>query len=163
MKLISHIKTFGRKEDGVMLTEFAIVLPFILLTMFLIIESAQVFFSYQSAVDGVRDASRYLARIAPVDICDTDGSVDAFVSELRGRVSDTIGDSPAFARTVTLTGFDASVSCVPGDYRQDPVPVANISASLQITFPFSGFIAFFGDGLETMTTNIKAEARIFGL
>ena len=156
-------KRFCRKEDGVMLTEFAIVLPFILLVMFLIFESTRIFFSYQAAVDGVRDASRYLARIAPVDICDTGGNVDGFEAELFSRVGSTINGTSAFAQTVTLTGLNASVSCIPGDYRQDPVPIANVSASIRITFPFSGFIAFFDDGLETVNTNIKSDARIFGL
>ena len=48
-------------------------------------------------------------------------------------------------------------------YRQDPVPVANVSASVRFTFPFSGFVAFFGDGLETVNSNIDADSRIFGL
>lgn len=163
MTLNAHIKRFRRNEDGVMLTEFAIILPFILLTIFLIIESARIFFAYQSAVDAVRDASRYLARIAPVDICDTGGNVDGFEAELQTRVNGSIGGNPAFPATVTLTGLNASVDCVAGDYRQDPVPVANVSASVQFTFPFSGFVGFFGEGLETVNSNIDADARIFGL
>ena len=163
MNLNTHIKRIRQNEDGVMLTEFAIILPFILLVMFLIVESARIFFAYQAAVDGVRDASRYLARVAPVDICDTGGNVDGFEAELRTRVENAVGGNAAFPQTVTVTGLNASVNCVAGDYRQDPVPVANVSASVRFTFPFSGFVAFFGDGLETVNSNIDADSRIFGL
>ena len=163
MNLNTFLKRIRRNEDGVMLTEFAMVLPVILLIMFLIFESTRIFFAYQSAVDGVRDASRYLARIAPVDICDTGGNVDAFETELRDRVTDAIGNNPAFPDTVIVTGLDASVRCVAGDFRLAEVPVASVSTDIQITVPFSGFLAYFGDGLETLNADIDAESRIFGL
>ena len=33
-----------------------------------------MFWSYQMAIGGVRDAARYLARVAPADICNTAGA-----------------------------------------------------------------------------------------
>ena len=154
---------FWRSQHGAMLAEFAIVLPMILLIFGVIVESGRIFWSYQSAVAGVRDASRYLSRVVPVDICNTGGSVASYEPSLSYRVSKTIGGNPAFPSSVSLVGLTASVTCVAGAFRIDPVPVANVVANVQVTFPFSGAMQFFGSQSENITTQIESESRIFGL
>jgi Flp pilus assembly protein TadG len=56
-------------EDGVALVEFAIFLPLFLLSFFVIVEFSRTFFSYQGAIAGVRDATRYLARVSDGSVC----------------------------------------------------------------------------------------------
>jgi hypothetical protein len=163
MMISQFLSRFKRSESGVMLTEFAIVLPMLLLIFGIIIESGRVFWSYQSAVSGVRDAARYLSRVVPVDICTTGVSVAGYEPALSTSVSETIGGTPAFPNSVSLVGLSASVNCISGAYRIDPVPVARVVASVQITFPFSGAMQFFGAGLSTVTTQVESQSRIFGL
>ncbi|AML52377.1 TadE/TadG family type IV pilus assembly protein [Falsihalocynthiibacter arcticus] len=64
---------FRRDERGTALVELAISLPFALLVFGMIIEGSRMLWAYQSAAAGVRDATRYLARIVPRDICTSGG------------------------------------------------------------------------------------------
>ena len=57
------------------LVEFAISLPLILVVSYGTIDSMRLFWTYQAAVAGVRDAARYVARVAPDDICTSGGSL----------------------------------------------------------------------------------------
>ncbi len=66
---ITRIKTFYRSTSGAALVEFVIVFPMMILFFVMIVEFGRLYWGYQSVVAGVRDASRYLARVAPVDIC----------------------------------------------------------------------------------------------
>ena len=68
---IPLLHRFRRAEDGTALVEFAISLPLILVVSFGTINSMRLFWSYQAAVAGVRDAARYVARMAPDNICTT--------------------------------------------------------------------------------------------
>ena len=47
-----------------------------------IIEGARLLWAYQVAEAGIRDATRYIARRAPYNICDTAGSLSSYQSEL---------------------------------------------------------------------------------
>ncbi|MDW4499972.1 pilus assembly protein [Sulfitobacter sp. D35] len=163
MRMPARLSIFARADSGAVLTEFAIVLPLTLLVFGLIVESGRILWSYQSAVSGVRDASRYLSRVAPLDICVSGGSLAAFEAMLEDRIAETIGGNPAFPASVTLTGVSTSVTCVPGGYRIDPVPVAGITADVEVTFPFSGAMSFFGDLPDTFTAQVESRSRIFGL
>ncbi|CAN0605625.1 unnamed protein product, partial [Ectocarpus sp. 12 AP-2014] len=67
----AYLTKFRREESGVALVEFAIFLPLFLLAFFVVVEFSRIFFSYQGAISGVRDATRYLARVADADVCVT--------------------------------------------------------------------------------------------
>ena len=82
LRLAHRLTAFRRREDGAALVEFAISLPMILVVSYCAIDSMRLFWSYQAAVAGVRDATRYLARIAPADICGAGGSLVAYQAQL---------------------------------------------------------------------------------
>ena len=145
-----------------MLVEFALVFPVMLLFFAVIVESSRLMWSYQMAIEGVRDAGRYLARIAPVDICQTGGSVAGYTTSLRDIVEDDIGGDGLFPPLVTVNSVTPSVACVPGSYRTDPAPVATVSASLTITFPLGSIFGLFGSALTSVTTTVTDSARIYG-
>ena len=54
----TYIDRFRREESGVALVEFALFLPLFALSFFVIVEFSRIFFSYQGAIVGVRDAAR---------------------------------------------------------------------------------------------------------
>ena len=158
----SGLRRLARSEDGAILVEFALVFPIMLLFFAVIVESSRLLWSYQIAIEGVRDAGRYLARIAPVDICLTGGSVAGYTTALRDIVEDDIAGDGLFPPLVTLNSVTPSVSCVPGSYRTDPAPIATVSASLTITFPLGGIFGLFGSALISITTTVTDSARIYG-
>lgn len=152
----------ARGEDGAVLVEFVLVFPVMLLFFALLVESSRLLWSYQMAIDGVRDAGRYLARVAPVDICLSGGSVAGYAASLRDIVESDIGGNALFPPMVTVNSVTPSVACVPGGYRTDPAPVATVSADLTITFPFGGILGMFGTNLTSVTTTVTDSARIYG-
>jgi Flp pilus assembly protein TadG len=156
---------FRRSQSGAALVEFGISLPLILIVAFGIIESMRLLWSFQAAVAGVRDATRYVARTAPENICANRGSLDDWNARLFQIVNVSITGAAIFPEGVTLTGVTAALAC-PDDLnlRQDEVPVATVTANLTMQFPFSGvFRLAGGDGWGTITTSVVEEARIYGL
>jgi Flp pilus assembly protein TadG len=152
---------FARNDDGAVLVEFALVFPVMLLFFAVIIESSRMMWSYQMAIEGVRDAGRYVARIAPVDVC-SGGTMPDYSAMLKGIVESEIGANAIFPSQVTVNSVSQSVSCVPGSYRTSPAPVATVSADLTIAFPFGGIFGLFGASLSSVDTTVSDSARIFG-
>ncbi|MGO4914750.1 TadE/TadG family type IV pilus assembly protein [Pseudogemmobacter sp. W21_MBD1_M6] len=159
---IPPFRSFAKAEHGAVLVEFAIVLPLMLLFFAITIESARMFWSYQSAIAGVRDASRYLARVAPVDICLTSGGLDSYAAQLKTIVESDIGGNPVLPTLVTINSVTPTVSCINGGYRTDPAPMATVSANMTIVFPFGNLFTLFGSGLTSVTTDVVDQSRIFG-
>jgi Flp pilus assembly protein TadG len=165
---------FRRAEDGSALVEFAISLPLILVVSFGTIDSMRLFWSYQAAVAGVRDAARYVARMAPDNICTTGASLAAHLSA-RNVNPTTIIDSTLFADAagsraiytggVTITNVTTGITCVNTlGLRQATVPVVRVSADMNITMPFSEILVLVGGaGWGTLTTTIIEDARVFGV
>lgn len=151
-----------RKEDGAVLVEFALVFPLMLLFFAVIVETSRLLWSYQMAIEGVRDAGRYLARVAPVDICSTGGSVAGYTAQLLDIVEDDIDGASVFPPLVTVNSVTPSVTCVSGTYRTNPAPVAAVSADITIQFPLGGIFGLFGGSLSSVTTTVADEARIYG-
>ena len=160
-RLLGGLVRQARSEDGAVLVEFALVFPIMLLFFAVIVESSRMMLSYQMAIDGVRDAGRYLARIAPVDIC-SGGSVAGYATKMRDIVEEDIGGNALFPAMVTVNSVTPSVSCVSGSYRTDPAPVATVSANLTITFPLGSIFGLFGASLTSVTTTVSDSARIYG-
>jgi Flp pilus assembly protein TadG len=170
---IPLLHRFRRAEDGGALVEFAISLPLILVVSFGTIDSMRLFWSYQAAVAGVRDAARYIARMAPDNICTT-ADLTAHLAA-RNVNPTTIIDSTLFADAnnsralytggVTIGGVTTTLSCVTGlRLRQANVPVVRVSANMRITMPFSGILVLVGgNGFGTINTTIIEDARVLGV
>jgi Flp pilus assembly pilin Flp len=169
MAMRSLLNRFRRTEDGTALVEFAVSLPLILIVAYGTIDSMRLFWSYQAAVAGVRDAARYVARVAPDDICTSGVSLAA---DLAGRsvdpaaiIDSTIDGGPLYTGGVTISGVSASLTCIDTlGLRQASVPVVRVSADLSVVMPFSGILRLAGtEGLGTITTRVIEDARVFGL
>jgi Flp pilus assembly protein TadG len=156
---------FRRAEDGTALVEFAVSLPLILVVSFGTIDSMRLFWSYQAAVAGVRDAARYVARVAPADICDTGGSLAGFETQLRTIIDSTIDGGALYTGGVTIANVTATLTCEGTlGLRQAQVPVARVSADMSIVMPFTEVFRIVGGaGFGTLTTRIVEDARVFGL
>lgn len=156
---------FWRREEGAVLVEFAITLPLILILAFLSVESMRLFWSYQAAIAGVRDATRYLARVAPADLCTSGGVVTGYATQLKGIVETTISGAALFPAGVRVTSLTATHTCVTSlALRQASVPVATVSANVSITMPFSQILRIIGGApAATLTTTVRDQARVYGL
>lgn len=173
MRLFSHIRArFGEFRDdssGAALVEFAILLPMLLLVFSVTIEGGRLMYGYLTTISGVRDAARYLARITPVDICATTGApttptpIPGQVSTVTTIVSNsyTSGGS-LFGTGMSVSGVAPSYFCVIGTYRGSPVGIAQVTASITITFPFAGVMTLAGQNLGTVNTTVTDQTRIFG-
>ncbi|MEH6833889.1 MULTISPECIES: TadE/TadG family type IV pilus assembly protein [Falsihalocynthiibacter] len=153
---------FRRDERGTALVELAISLPFALLVFGMIIEGSRMLWAYQSAAAGVRDATRYLARIVPRDICTSGGSVAGYTTQLTGIVRNSSSGTTLFPNGITVNSVIPTYSCIAGDYRKGIAPIAQVSAEITITMPFSGFFAVAGYTLNDVTTTVTDQSRIFG-
>jgi Flp pilus assembly protein TadG len=153
-----------RDEAGTALVEFAIVLPLLLLMLAVTIEGGRLMWAYQSTISGVRDAARYLARASDNDACSGGAALDAFEPQLLTMVRESSDGNTLFPQSIVVTAVDASVNCMTGDFRGSPIGVAEVEATLQITFPFSGLFTWgAGDELPTLTTTVTDQARVYGI
>lgn len=153
---------FSKEESGAALVEFAILLPMMLLVFAVIIEGGRLMWSYQSVNAGVRDAARYLARVAPANICTSGGSVAGYQSDLETIVRETIGGDTIFPSKIVINSVTPSLLCVAGSYRISPAPVVEVNASMTIQFPFSGVFDLNDQTLGTMTKTVSDQSRVFG-
>lgn len=160
-------------EAGAILVEFALILPVMLLFFGIMIESARTFWSYQLAVSGVRDASRYLSRSLPLDICTTTGAgtlTGAPTTTVTQIVNDDIGNSSTtrvFPPSVTVNSVTPVLTCTSagaptGGYRNGAVPIVTVTANLTIRFPLSFLWTWYGQNLATGTAVVADQARVFG-
>ncbi|MGB8621604.1 MAG: TadE family protein [Paracoccaceae bacterium] len=154
--------SFWRDERGAILVEFGLVLPVMLLFFAIMVEGGRMMWSYQAAISGVRDAGRYLARTAPVDICLTGGSLAGYGPALTDIVGRSIGGNELFPAYVTLNSVTPGLACLSGNYRVNPAPISTVSASMTIDFPFAGIMSLFGSGMSSVTTTVSDESRVFG-
>lgn len=174
--IISALRRFSRRDDGVALVEFAIFLPIFLLAFFVIVEFGRTFFNYQGAVTGVREATRFAARTLDADICagevDGGGGILAIAPEASNDVFMTIvrsslhNESGVLPTNIRVRRVVSSYRCVvrPGAYRQAEVPIARISARLEIILPLGDVLELNGRPvLDRIVTDITDESRVFGL
>ncbi|SLN73315.1 TadE-like protein [Roseovarius albus] len=155
-------KRFRADERGAALVEFAIMLPMMLLLFAVVIEGGRLMWSYQAVNAGVRDATRYLARVTSSEICADGGSVAGYTSDLENIVRQTIGGTSIFPTNITVDSVTPSLNCVAGTYRVSPAPVVQITATMTIEFPFSGLFGLNGSSLSTMTKTVADQSRVFG-
>lgn len=153
---------FWRGESGAILVEFALVLPMMLLVFAVIVEGSRMMWSYQAATSGVRDATRYLARILPSDICINGGSANDHATVIEGIVSGSLSGGSIMPGGITVRSVTPSFTCHEGSYRGGNVAVAEVSAQIEMTFPMVRILQFFGAGSERFTTTITDRSRVFG-
>ena len=160
-----RLGAFARAEEGAALVEFAMVLPMMLLVFAVIIEGSRTMSAYQSAIGGVRDATRYLARVAPGNICATGGSVAGHTTKLLSIVGQSTTGGAFLPGAVTVQSVTPALACVgaAGTYRVSPAPVVTVSAVVRIDFPFGTLLSFFGgQAAGSVTTTVSDTAKVFG-
>ena len=153
---------FRRSEDGAALVEFALILPVFLLVLAAVAAFGHWFWVYQSAISGVRDAGRYVARVAPIDICQTGGSLSGYNAMLKNIVEKDITGASIFPSSVTINSVTASLACIAGTYRTSPAPVATVTANMTINLPMASVFSLFGNSLPAITISFSDQSRIFG-
>lgn len=162
MSLFRHIQRFKRDESGVAIFEFMVVMPMTFFLFALLLDFGRIYWGYQEAIAGVRDASRYLARVAPVDICVTGGSLNDYEETLKDMIQENAGGTSILPGGITVGQVDADHTCVTGDYRTSPAAVATVSANMTIQFMLSGWFDIIGDGLGTVTTTVADSSKVYG-
>lgn len=156
------LRRFRRDESGVALAELAITLPITLLLFGVIVEGCRMLWSYQTAISGVRDAARYLGRVAPADICTTSGSVAGYTATLTEIVNENIHGSALFPAGITVTSVTPALTCIAGAYRVPIVPVIEVTATVSFTFPFAPLLAFGGHDQAGFSATIADQQRVYG-
>jgi len=152
-----------REDDsGAALVEFALVVPLLLLIFGTVIEGSRMMKSYQSVTSGVRDATRFLARVAPLDVCSSGQSIAGFNAELQTIVANSIGGQTLLQDQITVTSVTSSVTCTTGNFRISPSPSVSVTAALEIEFPFAGLFTYFGSPIGTVNTTVTDQHKVFG-
>ncbi|MBS8225599.1 TadE/TadG family type IV pilus assembly protein [Vannielia litorea] len=162
--IIRRAGRFTRDTRGAALVEFAISLPLMLLIFAVTIEGGRLFWAYQTTASGVRDAARYLARIAPEDACATPGDFSGYTARMEQIVRETSSGNSLFPSSITVTAVAPELLCQTVSYSASPIAVAQVTATLEVTFPFGGIFGLM-DGLQdldTITTTLRDQSRVFG-
>ncbi|MBT8416612.1 MAG: pilus assembly protein [Silicimonas sp.] len=170
MKHIGNLRRWGRRDEGATAVEFTILLPVMLVTFAVIVEGARIYWNYQAAVSGVRDASRYLARITDNDVC-AGGTLPTNPATIATNIINrSMGDGAAnlFPPAVQLsTTTPVSAQRVCRDLTSQSlgiVPTWQVQATVEITLPLSILWSFFqSTPTGTMTSTITDQTRIYGL
>lgn len=160
--LARQLGRMRRDEDGSALVEFGLLLPMMLLFFALAIEGGRTFWSYQTTIAGVRDAVRYAGRAAPSNICTEGGSLDGMTDKLTAIVRNASDGAALFPSSISVVSVTPSLTCISGTYRLNQTPVATVTASLQITYPFASVFGLFNIALPTANTSVTDSSRIFG-
>lgn len=172
MALGERISRFVRgSESGATAVEFVILLPIMMVCFGAIVEGSRIYWNYQAAVSGVRDAARYVARTTPADICN--GTTNPFHVTLPGgadRAREIIdrnlgtGDENLFPLSVFVHGVMVTYACPDLDLATDPTPVARVEAVLDIYLPFGEVFEIFGARTTPkLVSVITDQSRIYGI
>jgi Flp pilus assembly pilin Flp len=159
----SRFRRFAADESGTQLVEFAFVLPMMLLVFGVIIEGGRMMWSYQTVVAGVRDATRFLARVTARDICDGGvGAVSDYDDTLIGIVRNANDGSSVLPSGVLVTAILTELECYEGEYRSDVAPIVTVRADVEVTFPFAGLFVLVGGSRPTLETSVTDQSRVYG-
>ena len=159
---------FRRDETGAQLVEFAIVLPMMLLVFAVIIEGARMMRTYQAVSSGVRDAARYVARVAPADNCvDTSSAqtvIATYDAELKGIVEKSQFNNVLFPSGATINSVSSTIACQPaGTFAGYPPGIVQVTASMTLTFLFDDVFKLIGGSLDTLNTTVVDQSRVYGI
>lgn len=159
-----HKRTiFRRSESGAAVVEFVIVFPFMVLIFAIIVEFGSMLWAYQSTVAGVRDASRYLARSSPVDLCvPPTGSIASQSATVRTMIEKDRSGLDVLPGSVSVNSVTVSHRCVTGTFRTSPMAIAQVTAVVDVQMPLGALFGYFGSGLSAFQTTVADEARVIG-
>lgn len=166
MRLLPRLRRFRDDTSGLALLEFAICLPLTLLVFATIVEGGRMMWSFQAAVAGVRDATRYVSRTTPADICGNPGNFDDQKTKLTAIVQNRLGtDTSILPVRVTVLDVSAVLQTpcptTSTPLRISPTPIVAVTAQVRIEHPWS---SFFDGALGTETdVAISDEARVYGI
>lgn len=137
----------GRREDGAVAVEFALIFPLLAIMVFGIMQYGIYFFSMQAGSSAARDAARR-ASVGDMPTC-TSGT-DPFVPYVKSRVGNA-----AFGNTITVKRSYAKASGNTGSGVEigDIVTVQVAFDSLNLHLPF---ITVLGN----TTVGVKADTRV---
>lgn len=161
-RLRPTLRAFLRDEDGAQLVEFAIVLPLMLLMLAVIVESGRMMWSYQAVVSGVRDASRYLARVTARDICTAGGGVSGYTAVLTTIVNKASDGTAVLPTGVRVTAVTPTLTCPAGTFRSNAAPIVTVRADVELSFPFAHLFEFAGGSRPDITTTVSDQSRVYG-
>ncbi|WP_368344642.1 TadE/TadG family type IV pilus assembly protein [Pelagovum sp. HNIBRBA483] len=161
--ILHRLGGFQRREDGAALVEFGLLLPMLVILFGVTIEGARIFWGYQNVSAGVRDAARYVSRVAPRNTCSAGTSLASFQSDAENIIKLTLDGASPFIPGVTVTSVSVTHSCKSGNYRNSPVAVAVVTADVRFEIPFAPLIALGGTQPVTFTTSIFDQSRVFGI
>jgi Flp pilus assembly protein TadG len=156
------LRRFWRNDDGVALVEFGMVLPIMLLFFAMAVEGGRTFWAYQTAVAGLRDATRYLSRAVPSNACSAGYNFVPITPTVTDIVAKDSTGAPVLPAQITITSVVPSLSCVPGSFRVSPAPVVTVTVTMTIAYPFSGIFVLNGQSLPGVTTTVTDSAKVFG-
>lgn len=165
---ITRIKTFWQATSGAALVEFVLVFPMMILFFAIMVEFGRLYWGYQSVVAGVRDASRYLARVADPEVCVNGGSLAGYQATLKTMIETDRSGGSVMPAQLVVDSVTATYACpdapstVTWDYRTPEIPLATVSAQVTMQFPLGHLFALFGSSLGSVTTTVSDDARIFG-
>lgn len=160
----TSVRRFRRDERGAALVELAISLPLLLLVFAVIVEGSRLFWAYQMTAAGVRDAARYLARVSDSDSCVSGASVVGRADKMAEIVRESSTGNSVLPSSITVTSVVPELICITGDFRMPQVPIAQVTATLEVTFPFASVFGLMQglDDLATITTTVTDQSRVFG-
>ena len=146
---------------GATLVEFTVVMPFLLFLGFGTFEFGRALYGYHIITTGLRDASRYLARLDDPIGSQTSAKELAVYGEIAGtthrlswwNVSDVTVTTSTVANPVDPTTGART-------YR-GPDPITIVRVSTTATYPGLGLLPVMGFG-ATLTINTYHEERVIG-
>jgi Flp pilus assembly protein TadG len=161
--LSRRLRRFLGRDEGAVLVEFAFVLPLLLIFFAVIVEGTRMMKNYHSAISGVRDATRFMSRHLPIDLCDVaPANLDGYNTTLQNIVGQSVSGVTLFPSGISLSTVQATYSCPAGTYHVEPA-VVRVTATLTINFPFSSvFELLGGESFSNLTTTISDSAKVFG-
>jgi hypothetical protein len=165
---------FRSTTSGATVVEFAILMPVMLVCFGTIVEGARIYWNYQSAVSGVRDAARYLARTTDGQICVGLPAAEEYPGHdlignavARARIRANMGDGSAnlFPTGVRFRNLQTRLLCYDTPGHSAPLtPVAVVRMEVVVDLPFGAVMEFFGRRENTqMISVITDQSRIYGL
>lgn len=145
--------SFGQNDDGAVLTEALVAVPFIAVFAAGILEFGNIFWERMQIDAGLRDAGRYLARCRP-----DSGTYDSTCNENTAKLIAFYGtQSPAANTALRVRGWGpdlADITVVPVD--------ADGSITVQTSHVYQSSPIFSWLGIDQITIRSSHEQRYMG-
>ncbi len=136
---LHRLRTWRETERGQSLVETALVIPFLLILLFALVDFGRGFYTWLVVVNAAREGARV-------------GAVQAPASQINTRISDSLGALDPAELTVTLTNVQGP--------RGEPVEV-DLSYNFQFVTPIGALLQLMtGDNLSTPTITAHSSMRL---